>query len=166
MKKSSPNFGLIFLLLLTLGLNPFFSCTEKEKTPSPIFTHDINSDKTPWTKEAFDNDSEKFSFAVHSDLTGGERPRIYEVAVAQLNLMRPELIVNVGDLIEGGALDSASWAQQWDSFDSRTEAAKAPVFYTGGNHDLTGNFAQGIWKERYGKNYYHFIYEHPVSNSG
>lgn len=151
-----------FLTLALVGMTFLVSCAQKEDATVPIFTHDINTGKTPWTKEAFDSNSEKFSFAVHSDLTGGERPRIYEVAIAQLNLMRPELIVNVGDLIEGGAPDSTSWDQQWDSFDSRSQAAQTPVFYTGGNHDLTGNFAQGIWKERYGKNYYHFLYKNTL----
>jgi len=38
-------------------------------------------------------------------LTGGERERIFEIAVAQLALLRPEFIINVGDLIEGGTED-------------------------------------------------------------
>jgi len=66
----------------------------------PVFQHDATGTPLPWKKENFDAADEKFTFAVFSDLTGGERERIFEIAVAQLNLLRPELIINVGDLIE------------------------------------------------------------------
>lgn len=145
-------------LLGMLSILLFFSCKES----TPFFIHDLTGEAKPWNKETFDNAPDKFSFIVHSDLTGGERPRIYDVAIAQMNLLRPEFIVNVGDLIEGGSPDSSSWKTQWDSFDFRANQAKAPVFYTGGNHDLTGNFAQGIWKMRRGKNYYHFLYQNTL----
>ncbi|MFC3879863.1 metallophosphoesterase family protein [Algoriphagus namhaensis] len=143
---------------LFLFIALLFSCKEAP----PVFQHDLPSSNQPWTKSQFDNDSEKFSFIVHSDLTGGERPRIYDVAVEQMNLLRPEFIVNVGDLIEGGKPDSTSWIGQWDEFDERANKAKAPVFYTGGNHDLTGNFAHGIWEKRYGRSYYHFLYKNTL----
>ena len=97
-------------------------------------------------------------FAVFSDLTGGERERVFEIAVAQLNLLRPELIVNVGDLIDGGT-DRAELDQQWDSFDARAQKAHAPVYYTGGNHDLLGEEMRRAWEERNGDRYYHFVYK-------
>ena len=144
-------YALIALLIFT-------GCESKKS----FFSHEIKEGNKPWNKETFDNTPDKFSFIVHSDLTGGERPRIYEVAVAQMNLLRPEFILNVGDLIEGGDADSSLWNSQWESFNERADRAIAPVFYTGGNHDLTGNFAQGIWKLRRGRNYYHFLYENTL----
>ena len=33
------------------------------------------------------------------------RERVFEIAIAQLALLRPELIMNVGDLIDGGTTD-------------------------------------------------------------
>ena len=86
----------------------------------------------------------------------------FEIAVAQLALLRPELIVNVGDLIEGGTADSSDLHRQWDSFDERANRAKAPVFYVGGNHDLTGSVLQDVWEERLGKRYYHFVYKNAL----
>ncbi len=132
------------------------------KRESSVFEYPHKNEREPRTATSFDNSAEKFSFIVHSDLTGGERPGIFEVAVEQMNLLRPEFIVNVGDLIDGGPADSISWNSQWDWFDERANHAKAPLFYTGGNHDLTGNFAQGIWKERLGRPYYHFIYNNTL----
>jgi predicted phosphodiesterase len=112
----------------------------------------------PLTDDEFDTGGNKFTFAVHSDLTGGERDGIYEVAIAQLNLLRPEFIINVGDLIEGGT-DESIVDEQWDWFDERAGRAKAPVFYVAGNHDRTGALMQSIWDRRQGRAYYHFRYK-------
>ena len=116
-------------------------------------------DQRPPGGQPFDAGDDKFMFAVHSDLTGGERDGIYEVAIAQLSLLRPEFIINVGDLIEGGTEDRQEIDGQWDSFDERAGRARAPVFYVGGNHDLTGEVMRDAWGRRYGRTYYHFRYK-------
>jgi hypothetical protein len=121
--------------------------------------HDIHAGPKPWTEKKLDAGDDKFTFAVFSDLTGGERERVFEIAIAQLNLLRPELIMNVGDLIEGDSKDPAGLAEEWDSFDRRAGMARAPVFYAGGNHDLTGELLRNVWEERYGRRYYHFVYK-------
>ena len=106
------------------------------------------------------DDSEgKFTFAVFSDLHGGERERVFEIAVAQLSLLRPELIVSVGDLTDGGTEDREKLTREWNSFDRRAGEAAAPVFYVGGNHDLTNQTMRDFWAERYGSRYYYFIYK-------
>lgn len=123
------------------------------------FRHDIPGEVVPWTNEDFDAADGKFTFAVFSDLTGGERNGIFEVAVAQLAMLRPELIINVGDLIEGGSDNPAEIETQWDSFDRRADSASAPVFYVGGNHDLGDEVLQDVWEGRQGRRYYHFVYK-------
>jgi hypothetical protein len=121
--------------------------------------HDVHGAARPWTHEDFDADAHKFTFAVFSDLTGGERDRVFEIAIAQLNALRPELIMNVGDLIEGDSGTPEGLAAEWDSFDERARVARAPLFYAGGNHDLTGELLRNVWEERYGRRYYHFVYK-------
>lgn len=128
-------------------------------TQEPVFQHDVDTEARPWTHSNFDNQSDKFTFALFSDLTGGEREGIFEVAVEQLNLLRPELILSVGDLIEGGTIDRAQLEGEWSFFDQRAGRARAPVFYTGGNHDLTNPQMWALWEERYGQRYYHFLYK-------
>ena len=148
--------------LLALLLSVFFlaGCSGPTAPPAaPVFQHDVSGQVLPWKSENFDAADDKFTFAVFSDLTGGERERIFEIAVAQLNLLRPEMIINVGDLIEGSTEDSVEAGRQWDSFDERAAKARAPIFYVGGNHDLTGDFLQGVWDERHGPRYYHFVYK-------
>lgn len=125
---------------------------------SPEFHHEISEGPRPWTDRNFDAAQDRLTFAVFADLTGGERESVFDVAVAQLNLLRPELIVNVGDLIEGDP-DPAEVERQWDDFDARARKALAPVFYTGGNHDLLGDTLRQAWAERLGDRYYHFVYK-------
>lgn len=134
-------------------------CTRTSRPPAPVaFEPAAVGEARPWNSQAFDFAGDKFTFAIFSDLTGGERERVFEIAVAQLNLLRPELIINVGDLIEGETRDRAELERQWESFDRRAARARAPVFYVGGNHDLAGDVMQAIWDERYGRRYYHFLY--------
>lgn len=148
----------IALLSFILGVIP--GCSGSSNPPDePMFRHELTGEVLPWNNEEFDAADDKFTFAVFSDLTGGERERIFEIAVAQMSLLRPELIINVGDLIEGSTVDRAIVDAQWDSFDARADRAKAPVFYVGGNHDLTGEFMRGIWDERLGRKYYYFVYK-------
>lgn len=137
-------------------------CADGQREPpvaTPEFTNGVTASAKPWTHEKFDAQEDKFTFALFSDLTGGEREHIFEVAVAQLSLLRPAFIMNVGDLIEGGTTDRQQLALEWDSFDDRAERATAPVFYTGGNHDLTNMTMREVWEARYGARYYYFTYQ-------
>ena len=108
---------------------------------SPDFSHGVEEGPRPWTDKNFDRDPGKFTFAIHADITGGERQGIFDISIAQLNLLRPEFIINVGDLISGSD-DPAEVNQRWDEFESRVNRARAPLFLVGGNHDadlqLTG----------------------------
>ena len=128
-------------------------------TVPTAFQHNLNAKPTPWTHNRFDNAEDKFTFAIFSDLNGGEREKVFEVAVAQLSLLRPELILSVGDLIDGGTENRETLRQEWESFDVRASRAVAPVFKVGGNHDLTNLTMRDVWMERYGARYYHFIYK-------
>jgi predicted MPP superfamily phosphohydrolase len=123
------------------------------------FDHDIKSDNSPWTHENFDDADDKFTFAIFSDLYGGERDRIFNIAMAQLNLLRPELILSIGDLINGGTEDRNQLAKEWNEFDAKVSVTRAPSFYVGGNHDLTNLTMRDVWTERYAARYYHFIYK-------
>jgi hypothetical protein len=147
----STSAGAACALVLILGAG----CARPAPAP---FEHEIAGAERPWTGEAFDTAAGRFTFAVVSDLNGGERPGIFDVAVQQLSLLRPELILSVGDLIDGGSDDPAALAAEWDAFDARARRASAPVFRVGGNHDLTGSVLRDVWERRFGRRYYHFLY--------
>ena len=66
----------------------------------------------------------------------------------QLSLLRPELILSVGDLIEGGTEDETQLVKEWDFFDEQAARVAAPVFRLGGNHDLTNQVMREMWEGR------------------
>lgn len=115
-------------------------------------------DTAPRSGQPFDDPQGRFRFVIHSDLTGSERAGVFDVAVEQINLLRPEFIISVGDLI-AGTDDRNKVDQAWDRHARRVGKAQAPVFYVGGNHDLLGEALREAWEERLGPRYYHFIYK-------
>ena len=151
-----------WLLLVALAVAVQGCSGLATSTGDPGFRHEISGPARPWTNEQFDADNGKFTFAVFSDLTGDERDRVFEIAIAQLALLRPEFIINVGDLIEGGTGDTGEIDRQWTSFNERAERATAPLFYVGGNHDLNNAPLRDAWTARYGHSYYHFIYRNTL----
>ena len=151
--------GLPWLALLALG------CAVAAGSPSPTSEAARAATEVPdeagpdpWTHLAFDADPDDFSFAIISDLQGGYREGVFEAAVERVNLMRPELVVSVGDLIAGYTEDAAEIHRQWDWFDERARWIDAPFFYTPGNHDFSNEVMKQIWHERLGRDYYHFRY--------
>ncbi len=135
------------------------ACNISIDANSTSFQNGIEGVATPWTHENFDSADDKFTFAVFSDLYGGERERIFGIAMAQLNLLRPELILSIGDLIHGGTEDRDQLAKEWNEFDAKVSVTRAPTFYVGGNHDLTNLTMRDVWIARHGARYYHFIYK-------
>src|SRR5579863_6918860 len=61
--------------------------------------------KNPWTNLGFNNQQRNFQFAIITDRTGGHRPGVFAAAVQKINLMQPEFVISVGDLIEGYSED-------------------------------------------------------------
>ncbi len=128
-------------------------------TPPAAFDSPIASGPKPWTGQPIDDAPDSFAFAVVTDLESGYRPGVFEVAAAQLALMRPALILTVGDMIDGGTEDKAELTRQWDGFDRRLGVLQAPFFHVAGNHDMTNLTQRAVWEARYGRRYYHFRYK-------
>ncbi len=126
------------------------------------FRHDVTGTAVPWTHTRFDTSAGQFTFAVVSDLNGGERPGVFGVAVSQLAILRPELVLSVGDLIDGPTPADSALTREWNDFDARANAMPAPFFRVGGNHDLTGDTLRAVWRSRYGPTYYSFVYKNAL----
>lgn len=145
--------------ILTILLAGLFVLACQPKHIPSRFEHDIASGPTPWTSSVFEKGEEDFTFAIISDLTGGERDGVFSTAVSQLNRLDPTFVLSVGDLIEGGSRDSSVLAAEWNSFEQRTAHLNMPFFHLGGNHDLTNPVMREVWESRFGPRYYHFRYE-------
>lgn len=117
-------------------------------TPRPV----------PWTKAPV-AEPETLRFAVIGDRTGLARPGVFEQAVAQVDLMQPEFLINVGDLIEGYTGDATELAREWTHIEGAVGKLRAPFFYVAGNHDIGNDFMLSAWKAKRGEPYYRFVYK-------
>lgn len=114
--------------------------------------------RNPWTHLRLNRSSEQFQFAIVSDRTGGHRAGIFSRAVELINLMQPEFVLSVGDLIEG--YTTAEKARtQWREFQDYVSKLQMPFFYAPGNHDVLTPDTAKVWQEKFGRRYYHFVYK-------
>lgn len=144
------------LIIPLLFFIEMFSGCKDQRTPH--FVSDVYQRNTPWTYPPAPAGEGSFSFAVIGDLNSGERAHVLEVAAAQIQLLRPDFVLSIGDLVEGGTEDTVELQKQYNHFDERLARAKSPVFHLGGNHDLTNPVMRKFWEHRYGRRYYHFVY--------
>lgn len=113
----------------------------------------------PVTGKPVNNAPGQFQFAIMSDRTGGMLPGIFEKGVEKVNLLQPEFVLSVGDLIDGYTEDPAVWNAQWDEFEAIVDTLDMPFFFVSGNHDISNELLLNEWKRRRGAPYYHFVYQ-------
>ena len=103
-------------------------------------------------------------FAILGDRTGGHVDHVYEEIVAEVEEMKPDFVMTVGDQIEGYTEDAATLNKQWDEYFEIVKPLTMPLYITPGNHDITTDAAEPVYFDRVGKpnytfdvNNYHFI---------
>jgi len=157
---------MIFKAFLLMGIILQSGCSPTQSESSAaVFKYDqaALSGAKPWTSEDFANNPEEFQFAIIGDRTGGANVQdTFGLAMDQLNLLQPEFVINVGDIIEGYTRDKAELHAQWEEVEDMTGRLQMPFFYTRGNHDVSYPEAREVWKERHGPAYYHFVYRNTL----
>ncbi len=142
-----------------IALSRSETTAQNQTTANPNVIQIEAGERNPWTSLKLNNDPNQFQFAVVSDRTGGHRAKVFSRAVQQVNLLQPQFVMSVGDLIEGYTLVEDKIKGEWDEFDGFVKRFSMPFFYVPGNHDLTNETMVTKWGERYGKKYYHFTYK-------
>lgn len=126
------------------------------------FKTDVKTTKKPWTNLQFNNNPNNFQFAIVSDRFGGGRPGIFEDAVGKVNMMQPEFVMSIGDLISGYTTDTSVISKQWNEFNGIISGLQMPFFYLPGNHDITNKVMEKEWEKRFGSRYYSFTYKNTL----
>ena len=158
MNTNTTRWSVVLVVALACSLQGVTAIGQED----PDFAYDTArlSDAKPWTNKEFRNDCDDFQFAIIGDRTGGANvAATFHLAVGQLNLLQPEFVINVGDVIEGYSDDKAKLNSEWDEFDGMLAELDMPFFRTPGNHDIANETAQAVWRERHGTTYYHFTYK-------
>lgn len=141
--------NLLFLFIFLVG----FTVKGQDR---PRIIVDIPTNQKPFTGANVNTDN--FQFAIVTDRTGGHRPGVFMEGVRKLNLLQPEFVMSVGDLIEGYTKDEEVLDAEWKEFNGFIDSLQMPFFYVPGNHDITNEVMNEKWKELFGVTYYHFVY--------
>ena len=148
--------ALAVLVLVAAGCGADVAVTEPT---SVIETDGVEGDATPWTELGEIESPGDFRFAVVSDRTGEHRDGVFASAMPKINLVAPDFVVSVGDLIEGYSDDPATLGREWDEIEGYVEGLQMPFFYVPGNHDMSNEVMALEWRQRFGPSYYSFEYE-------
>lgn len=149
-------------LIAALALLPIAflcACLTSRPVQDTVASDTVAAGQCIRTAKAFANDPANFQFAIMADRTGGMRPGIFEEAAEKVNLLQPEFVMCVGDLIEGGTQDRGAIDRQWAEFNAIVDNLQMPFFYLPGNHDITNQVMHEEWLRRFKLPYYHFTYK-------
>ena len=141
--------SLVILLLLILVNTAFSEEFSLEKGDIPSL------------KRAFPSDPEKFTFAIIGDKTGGGEKNwhIFDRAVEEINLIKPDFAITIGDHIQGYTTDTAVMKTMWDEYFTHLSRLEMPALLVRGNHDMSTTAMYNYWKQKIGRTYYSFDYK-------
>jgi len=123
--------------------------------------------KNPRFGGAFTGTEDSFTFGIIADRAGGN-PLVgwpyFEQAVREMNLLHPDFVLMPGDLIDGyirrqgpeGAFEDFN--EQFDEFGRFANKLEMPLYFVGGNHDLSHEAMKAPYLERFGRLWYSFDY--------
>jgi predicted phosphodiesterase len=95
-------------------------------------------------------------FAILGDRTGDHQEGVYEAIVAEVERMRPDFVMTVGDQIEGYISDTIEMNKQWEEYFDIIKPLTMPIHFTPGNHDITSDAMEPTFRARVTEPYYSF----------
>lgn len=102
-------------------------------------SHFVHTDRTSQVPFARPDGNEAFCFGIFGDQTGTHDPvatlKVLQQAVGEMNLIGPDLVMNVGDMIDGYN-QTAEWIQEMKDFMGVMNTLDMPWFPVAGNHDV------------------------------
>jgi hypothetical protein len=150
---------LIFCSILHCILFGAGCCSERFATAGNAGGQGRDGRAVPWTNLMFADEPGDFRFAIVSDRGGGARTGVFETAMADLNLLQPEFVMSVGDLIEGDSQEQSAMDGMWKENTELVSCLQMPFFRIPGNHDLVNAEMDAEWDKLFGSRYYSFTYK-------
>lgn len=102
---------------------------------------------------------ESFTFAVVGDRTGGHTKGVFEKVMKEAVKLKPDFIINVGDIIEGYNDNEKAINREWDEVLPMFTKTGIPYYLVPGNHDIWSDLSEKIYTKRCAKPYYSFNYK-------
>ena len=145
-----------YVVRLLSILAVFLSITAALEAETPSFP-----DRVPMVERPFSDDPGKFSFAIIGDKTGGGKDKwhVFDRAIAEINALKPDFAIMVGDLIEGYTTDLKQIESEWKEFWEHQSPLEVLFLPLPGNHDITNRLMYDYWVENLGRTYSAFTYK-------
>lgn len=117
-----------------------------------------------FVKREFIQNNEKFTFAILGDKTTGGvfNWPIFDRAVEEINLLQPDFVIMVGDMIQGVTTDTTFINEMWKEFKSHAEKLHVPLYVLPGNHDISNEVMYDYWNKKIGLRYYSFVHNNSL----
>ena len=117
---------------------------------------------SPWTNVQLSENDSTIRFAIMADRTGGMRKGVFEKYVDYVNLLQPDFVISVGDMVEGYTDIIDEYNKQCLEFDSILSKLNTRFYHVPGNHDLSNDILRDEWKRKFWETYYHFIFKNTL----
>lgn len=133
-----------------------FAITAPTTAQAPDFPERMSIVERP-----FSDDPDKFTFAIIGDKTGGgyDKWPVFDRAIDEINILKPDFAIMVGDLIQGYTYDVAQVEAEWAEFWQHQSDLIIPFLPLPGNHDITNPMMYDYWQEHVGRTYSVFTYK-------
>jgi hypothetical protein len=103
--------------------------------------------------------------------TGNDAGLSYvDEAVEDINRLRPDAVIAIGDMVQGYTRNPAEWNRQADDHLARVQRLQVPFLPLIGNHDVISGTRKGgdrtyerMYRERYGPRWYRADFDHLVA---
>ena len=118
-------------------------------------------DRMPLVERPFSDDEDKFSFAIIGDKTGGglDKWPVFDRAIDEINALKPDFAIMVGDLIQGYTDDVEQIKAEWLEFWQHESDLTVSFLPLPGNHDITNRTMYDYWVDNIGRTYAAFVYK-------
>ncbi len=118
-------------------------------------------ERMPIVERPFSNDPDKFTFAIIGDKTGGglDKWPVFDSAIDEINILKPDFAIMVGDLIQGNTTDIKQLTEEWKEFWEHQSDLIVPFLPLPGNHDITNRVMYDYWEKHIGRTYSAFTYK-------
>jgi hypothetical protein len=115
-------------------------CSEGLESHSTDADHGfVHTNRQSEVELAQPDDGESFTFAIFGDRTGTHDPvgsmKILNRAISEVNTLGPDMVLNVGDMING-INPRQEWIAQMEEFTGAMGRLSMPWFPVAGNHDV------------------------------
>jgi hypothetical protein len=95
-------------------------------------------------------------FAVLGDRTGAHEPGIHGAIIDEVQRLRPDFVMGVGDMIEGYSGDLDAVTGEWEEYSKLLSGLTMPVHLVAGNHDIWDDPSLELYRKYVGDPYYSF----------